>query len=89
MEERNLTGVARRLEMKEIIQSSDTESVLLKQLGAEPTHIDELCRSCGLAMAKISSTVAMMELKGLVKQVGTMNYVLVRELRVEYRVEID
>ncbi len=89
LEELNLTAVAHQLELKEIIPSSDTESLLLKQLGAEPTHIDELCRSCGLPMAKVSSTVAMMELKGMVKQVGTMNYALVRELRVKYRVAID
>jgi hypothetical protein len=31
----------------------------------------------------------MMELKGLVKQVGAMNYVLARELRQEYRVRVD
>jgi DNA processing protein len=89
LEELNLTAVARQLEMKEIIPSSDTESLLLKQLSAEPTHIDELCRSSGLPMSQISSTVAMMELKRMVKQVGTMNYVVVRELRVKYRVEID
>jgi hypothetical protein len=31
----------------------------------------------------------MMELKELVKQVGTMNYVLAREAREEYRVRVD
>jgi len=31
----------------------------------------------------------MMELKGLTKQVGTMNYALAREAREEYRVTID
>ncbi|GAI40566.1 unnamed protein product, partial [marine sediment metagenome] len=69
--------------------SSETESLLLKQLGAEPTHIDEVCRSSGLPMSTVSSTLAMMELKGLVKQVGAMNYSLAREVREKYRVEID
>jgi len=89
LEELNLTAVARQLEMKEIIPSSDTESLLLRQLGAEPTHIDEVCRSSGLPMSTVSSTLAMMELKGLVKQIGAMNYVLAREVREKYRVEID
>jgi len=31
----------------------------------------------------------MMELKGMVKQMGTMNYVLTREVREEYRVRVD
>ncbi len=89
LEELNLTAVARQIEMKEIIPSSDTETLLLKKLGAEPTHIDEVCRLSGLPASKVSSTLAMMELKGLVKQVGTMNYTLAREVREKYRVEID
>ena len=40
LEELNLTAVAHQIEMKEIIPASDTESLLLKQLGVEPTHID-------------------------------------------------
>jgi hypothetical protein len=31
----------------------------------------------------------MMELKGLVKQVGNMNYVLAREARGEYRIKVE
>jgi len=89
LEELNLMTVARQMEIKEIIPSSDEESLLLKQLSAEPTHIDEVCRSSGLPMSTVSSTLAMMELKGLVKQVGTMNYVLAREVREEYRIKVD
>jgi DNA processing protein len=89
LEELNLMTVARQIEMKEVLPSSDTESLLLKQLCAEPTHIDEVCRSSGLPVSTVSSTLAMMELKGLVKQVGTMNYVLAREARQEYQVRID
>lgn len=89
LEELNLTTVAHQIEMKEVIPSSDTESLLLKQLSAEPTHIDEVCRSSGLPTSTVSSTLAMMELKGLVKQIGAMNYVLAREVRLEYRVKVD
>jgi DNA processing protein len=89
LEELNLMTVARQIEMREILPESATESLLLKQLSAEPTHIDEVCRSSGLPAAEVSSTLAIMEFKGLVKQVGTMNYVLAREARPEYRVTID
>jgi DNA processing protein len=89
LEELNLTAVARQMEVKEAMPASDTESLLLKQLSAEPTHIDEVCRSSGLPVSTVSSTLAIMELKGLVKQVGTMNYVLAREARQEYRVTVD
>ncbi len=89
LEELNLTAVARQIEMKELIPASETESLLLKQLGAEPTHIDEVCRSSGLPISTVSSTLAMMELKGLVKQVGAMNYALAKEARAEYRVKVE
>jgi len=89
LEELNLMAVAHQIEMKEVLPSSDTESLLLKQLRAEPTHIDEVCRSSGLPISTVSSTLAMMELKGLIKQVGTMNYVLAREARQEYQVRVD
>ena len=89
LEELNLMSVAHQMEMREAIPASDTESLLLKQLSAEPTHIDEVCRSTSLPTSTVSSTLTMMELKGMVKQVGPMNYVLAREARQEYRVKVD
>jgi len=89
LQELNLTAVAQQLELKEVVPPSDTEALLLKQLGAEPTHIDEICRSSSLPASTVSSTLAMMELKGLVKQVGGMNYSLAREMREEYRVKVE
>ncbi len=89
LEELNLTVVAHQIEMGEIIPTSDTESLLVQQLSAEPTHIDAVCRNSGLPISTVSSTLAMMELKGLVKQVGAMNYVLAKEARPEYRVKVD
>jgi len=89
LEELNLTAVAQQMEIKEVIPTSDTESLLLKQLSTEPIHIDEVCRSSSLPIATVSSTLTMMEIKGLVKQVGNMNYILAREAREEYRVKVD
>jgi len=89
LEELNLTTISRQMEMKEVIPASDTESLLLQYLHAEPIHIDEVCRNSGMPIATVSSSLAMMELKGLVKQVGPMNYVLAREVRQEYKVKVD
>ena len=89
LEELNLTTVTRQMEMKEILPETDGEAALLKQLGNEPVHIDEVCRRSGLTMSTVSGTLAMMELKGLVKQVGTMNYVRCREARREYKVRVE
>jgi len=89
LEELNLTAVAQQIEMKEIIPESETEAQLMKQLSAEPIHIDEVCQSSGLPVSEVSSTLAMMELKGLVKTVGGMKYALAREARQEYRAKIE
>ncbi len=89
LEELNLTAVARQMEMQEVLPESDTESLLLKQLSAEPLYIDEVCHRSGLTAATVSSTLAMMELKGMVRQVGTMNFVLAQEARQLYKVRVD
>jgi len=89
LEELNLMAMAQQVEMRELVPESETESLLVKHLSAEPVHIDEICRSTGLPISQISSTLALMELKGSVKQVGTMNYVLAREMREEYRVRVE
>jgi DNA processing protein len=88
LEELNLAMVAQQLEMKELLPTDETEALLLKQLSSEPTHIDEACRQSGLSASVVSSTLAMMELKGMVKQVGAMNYVLAKEIREEYQVKV-
>ncbi len=89
LEELNLTAVAHQIEMKELLPATETESLLFKKLSAEPIHIDEVCRSSGLPISTVSSTLAMMELKGMVKQVGAMNYALAREVREVYRVKVE
>ena len=89
LEELNLTEAAHQMEIKEAIPASETETLLLKQLGAEPVHIDEVCRNSGLPVAQVSSTLVMMELKGMVKQMGAMSFILAREARAEYRVRVD
>jgi len=89
LEELNLTAVAHQLEMKEVIPATETETILMKHLSFEPIHIDDVCRGAELGISTVSSTLAMMELKGMVRQVGNMNYVLSREAREEYRVKLE
>jgi DNA processing protein len=68
-----------------VLQPEDgAEAVLLGHVGYEPVHIDEIRRTAQLPIAEVSSSLAMMELKGLVKQVGSMHYVRVREAVVQH-----
>ncbi len=54
---------------------SGPERAVLECLSQDPLHIDELTRQCGLPVSVVSSTLAMLELKGMVRQVAVMTYV--------------
>jgi DNA processing protein len=77
--ELNLSMAAQQIEMTELVPPDETEAVLLRHLSGEPAHIDAVRRESGLPIATVTSTLAMLELKGLVKQVGRMNYVRTRD----------
>ncbi len=76
LEELNLTMAAQQSEVREVVPETPTERALLAYVGTEPIHLDELVRSSGLPTATVSSTLCMMELKGMVRRVDNMSYVL-------------
>ena len=73
-----------RLPPPEPVAATDVEVGVLRHLSQEPMHIDEVIRQCELPVSTVSSTLAMMELKGIIKQVGAMNYIKVREVKPAY-----
>jgi DNA processing protein len=79
LEELNLQMVAEQTAVQLALPGTAEEIALYQQLSAQPVHIDELGRTTGLPSSVISSTLTLMELKGMVQQVGGMNYVLSRE----------
>ncbi|GAB4536801.1 MAG: DNA-processing protein DprA [Anaerolineae bacterium] len=87
LEDLNLTMVAEQVEARQVIPDNDTEAVLLHYLSSDPMHVDELGRAAGLPIQEVASTLTLMELKGKVRQVGGMHYVIAREAGVPYIVE--
>ncbi len=87
LEALNLRMVAQQAEAQAAITEDPIEVAMLKTLSHEPTHIDDIVRSMDMPVPQVSSVLAMMELKGLVRQMGGMNYVLAREGRAEYVVD--
>ena len=67
-----------REQLKTISPDNAEERALLPFLSLEACHIDELTRQSELEANVVSSTLTMMELKGMVKHVGGMHYVLAR-----------
>ena len=86
LEELNLSSVTRQIEMAALFPEDEDEAELLRYITFDPVHVDEVCRSSGKSAPDVSSALAMMELKGLVKQVGGMNYVRMREVSSQYSV---
>lgn len=87
LEELNLTMVAEQKQARLALPEDETEATLLTHLSEDPTHVDDLQQQIDLPISEVTSTLAMMELKGMVRQVGGMKYVVAREPRPSYTVE--
>ncbi len=82
----NLTRVSAQKSARQVLPADDVEKQLLLALSDEPLHVDDLRNQTGLPVEKVSAALVMMELKGMVRQVGAMHYVAVREVQSGYSV---
>ena len=76
IEELNLSVVSQQLVMQSVVASDGIESIIMKHISEEPLHVDEICRNSGLDASAVISTLAVLELNGLVRQRGHMTYTL-------------
>ncbi len=81
-----LTQVAQHQSAQRILPGNELESRLYAMMELEPVHIDEISNQAHLPPDQVSSALTMMELKGLVRQIGGMKYVAVREIQSGYDV---
>jgi DNA processing protein len=84
LDELDLLQVPMQRAARTILPANVVEAELLGKLSAEPVHADELHILTGLPIEVVSSTLTIMELKGYVKQVGPMAYVVARERPADY-----
>ena len=84
MQALDLTRMGEHKAARKAIPADETEARLMNVLGSEPLHVDEIRNQTELPIEKVSATLALMELKGMVRQVGGMNYVAVREEQSDY-----
>jgi len=80
----NLTHANEHQTARKVLPVDIVEAQVLNALGNEPLHIDEIRNQTGLPIEKVSATLVLMELKGMVRQVGGMHYVATREVNSEY-----
>lgn len=75
LEELRLTAVVEERAARQELPADPTEATLLGLLSHEPTHVDDLTRAAGLPAAVVTATLTLLELKGLARQLGPMQYV--------------
>jgi DNA processing protein len=63
------------LEVRQVLPASEDERTLFALLSHEPRHIDEIALDSGLPIGTLSAQLLQMQLKGLVRNVGTQHYV--------------
>ena len=76
---------SQQIEMAALFPQDENESEILPYVTYDPIHIDEITRNSGLDIPTVSGALAMMELKGLVRQVGGMNYIRLKEASAQYQ----
>ncbi len=80
----DLTRAGEYKAARKALPADAVEAQVLAVLGPEPKHVDEIGRQMGLPIEKVSATLILMEIKGLVRQVGGMHYVALREEQADY-----
>jgi len=83
----DLTMVTEHQSARTVLPADATEAALFEIMGHEPLHVDEIGLLAKLPIAQVSSSLALMELKGMVRQVGGMQYVAVREAQARYQTD--
>ena len=74
----DLAQVTAYIDNKKIIPESAEEEKIISHLTHEPAHINELVRLTKLDTGIINSALTIMEMKGMIRNLGGMQYVLAR-----------
>lgn len=75
LEELNIARMSQQAEVRAAVPTTSLEQTVLDLLGSEPLHVDELSRSASLPAYTVAGALALLELKGLARQVSAMTYV--------------
>lgn len=74
LEELNMEVMVDREKVEKVMPGGKVEAKILKFMEREPLHLDEIVRISGLTTAEVSARLTIMEMKGMVKNVGNGVY---------------
>lgn len=75
LDQLNLEHQVETYHQQRLIPTDPLEDRLLQHMSCEPIHVDDLVRNAELPSPQVASLLTMLELKGLVRQVGALSYV--------------
>jgi DNA processing protein len=74
-------------DISEDLTENRTEHGVLECLGADALHIDEIHERSGIPIPELQAALSMLELRGVISSVGSMQYMRVREKMTRYEVD--
>jgi DNA processing protein len=74
----DLASINNYIDNKKILPENREEEIIISKITHEPVYIDDLIRLTDLSAPVINSTLIIMEMKGMVRNLGGMKYVLNR-----------
>lgn len=80
----NLEKIPEKQTSRKQFPLNPVESKLLSTLSQDPIHVDEVSRLAELPISEVTAMLTMLELKGMVAQVGGMTYVAIRDEKGKY-----
>jgi DNA processing protein len=87
LEALNLTMIGEFRAARSVLPSDAVEAQIYNLLGQEALHVDDIRAQTNLPIEKISATLTLMELKGLIRQLGSMRYVSISEQKADYHTD--
>lgn len=72
----NMSAIESQRDIRASVPEDPTEAALLALLRYEAQHADAIARQAQLPIAAVTATLAVLELKGIVRQTAPMQYVL-------------
>lgn len=78
LEALDLDIVKNYIKTEQVKTETKEEEQIVKYLKNEPVHIDTIARLTSLDIKIISATLSMMEIKGMVRNLGGMNYIIIK-----------
>ncbi len=75
LDELNLREVKNYVTNQKILPQTLEEKIIMENIDKDPKHIDQIIKECNLTASVVSSTLSLMEMKGLIKNLGGQNYI--------------